>query len=106
MDVIAVPQHQIMQQYTPEEITSILSSEPQIWVLVNNFFTEEGNPDLRFWWRATGVPFAVLLHQAGYPIDLQCQNLLFYYQCVASELGPGPDAQGMPKECRGLGRAS
>ncbi|MCJ1397391.1 hypothetical protein MMC11_000584 [Xylographa trunciseda] len=86
-----------MKQYTPSEVTPILYSEPQIWVLVNNFFGQEGNADLQFWWKATGFPFAVLLHQAGYPIDLQCQNLLFYYCYVVPELGPGPDARGMPR---------
>ncbi|MCJ1388060.1 hypothetical protein MMC18_000904 [Xylographa bjoerkii] len=100
MEVIAVAQHEIMRQYTPTQITAILPSEPQMWVLINNFFTQERNSDLHFWWRATGFPFAVLLHQAGYAINHQCQNLLFYYCCVAPELGPGPNAQGAPRHWR------
>ena len=97
MEVITVAQHQIMRQHTPRKITSILSSEPLIWVLVDNFVRQDEDPDLEFWWRATGFLFAILLHQAGYSFDRQCQNLLFYYHCVVSELGPGPDLQGIPR---------
>ena len=97
MDHVNVAQHQKMQQYTLEEITSTPRCEPEVWVLMNKFFVQDGDPDSQFWWRATGFPFAVLLHQAGYPLDLQCQHLLFYYRHVVSELGPGPDVQGIPK---------
>lgn len=52
------------------------------------------NPNHRFWWRTTGHALAVLLDNAGYPLESQYRNLLFYIHYVIPELGPGPSPQG------------
>lgn len=47
-----------------------------------------------FWWQRTGIPFAILLEKAGYSFDEQLQNLRFYLEIIAPELGDGPRPDG------------
>lgn len=95
-DVFTVAQTQIVQQFWSNDITYSQRLEPRLWVLVDNYFPQS-NLDFQFWWRSTGVSFAVLLEKAGYLVDAQCQYLLFYHICVVPELGAGGDAQGLPR---------
>lgn len=67
-----------------------------LWEMVNEYFPFQ-DPDGQFWWRATGLSLARMLSKAGYSVDSQSQQLLFYRFCVAPELGAGPDAQGKPQ---------
>ena len=97
MEIIARAQHRIRQQYSSSKVSDILCPEPQLWILVNNCLAEEANSDLQFWWKTTGVTFAILLQKADYTVDAQCQSLLFYYYYVVPELGPGPNSQGLPR---------
>ena len=54
------------------------------------------DPSSCFWWRTTGRALAGLLEKAGYSVESQYRNLLFYRYYVIPELGPGPDSQGCP----------
>lgn len=87
MKMAAVTQNSILQQYPPTKVTQFHPSEPHIWALINNYFPQ-ATTDRQFWWRTTGIPLAILLWKAGYSIDAQCQNLLFYYCCIVPELEP------------------
>lgn len=93
MDITAVAQHIMKRDSSP----SMLGSGAQPWILINRCFTQDADSDFRFWWRTTGLPFAILLQKAGYTVDHQYQSLLFYYYYVVPELGAGPDAQGLPR---------
>lgn len=95
MDIMAVSKSQTMQQYLLAKITHSQRLEPQLSVLVDHYF--QANPDFQFWWKKTGIPFAVLLEKAGYSINAQCQHLLFFCCYVVPELGAAADAQGLPK---------
>ena len=64
-------------------------SHLSMWDLVTSSVSHVGR-DAHFWWTSTGIPFATLLHKAGYPIEAQFQHLLFYYTRIAPELGPAP----------------
>ena len=96
MKMAAVTQNSILQQYPLTKITQFHPSESHIWALINDY-VPQATTDRQFWWRTTGIPLAILLWKAGYSIDAQCQNLLFYYCCIVPELGAGPDAQGLPR---------
>ncbi|KAI9878484.1 MAG: hypothetical protein M1830_000770 [Pleopsidium flavum] len=96
MDIVAVDRNQTTQHYQSTKITRSHELEPQLWSLLNSYFPQ-ANSDLRFWWKTTGVPFAILLEKAGYSIDAQRQKLFFYYYCVVPELGAGSNAQGLPR---------
>ncbi len=96
MDIFAVDRNQTTQQYHSTKATRSHELEPQLWSLLNSYFPR-ANSDLRFWWKTTGVPFAILLEKAGYSIDAQRQKLFFYYYCVIPELGVGSNAQGLPR---------
>lgn len=67
-----------------------------LWEIVNDYFPSQ-DLDGQFWWRTTGLSLARMLSKAGYSVDSQSQQLLFYRFCVAPELGVGPDAQGKPQ---------
>ena len=96
MDMVAATQRQIVQQTLSTEVTGFQPLVPRLWLLIDNYFPQTSS-DCRFWWKETGVPLAILLQKAGYTINAQCQNLLFYYRCVVPELGAGSDAQGLPR---------
>lgn len=51
----------------------------------------------RFWWRTTGHALAVLLEKAGYSVEAQYRDLLFYIYYVVPELRPGPNIHGRPQ---------
>ena len=53
--------------------------------------------DAYFWWRTTGSSLALLLEKAGYTIEVQYANLLFYYTYIVPSLGPRPSAKGLPQ---------
>ena len=55
------------------------------------------NNDAYFWWRTTGYSLAVLLEKAGYSVEVQYANLLFYHTYVVPPLGPRPSAKGLPQ---------
>ena len=96
MDIIAFTESEILQQILSTRSSRTQLVEPQLWDLVDNIFPQ-ANSDFQFWWRATGIPLAVLLENAGYAIDSRCQYLLFYYCYVVPELGARSDAQGLPR---------
>ncbi|KAL6713789.1 hypothetical protein ACLMJK_008281 [Lecanora helva] len=93
---VKATQNQVKQRYLTINAAPAQLSEPHLWSLVNNYFPRAGS-DFQFWWRTTGIPFAILLQKSGYSMDAQCQHLLFYYCCVVPELGAGPNSQGLPK---------
>ena len=83
--------HDVRMNYVQQHGT-----EPRSWTLIDSHLPVT-KPDLQFWWEKSGLPYAVLLQQAGYSIDSQIQELLFFYSYVIQELGPGPDSQGRPQ---------
>ncbi|MCJ1313550.1 hypothetical protein MMC25_007229 [Agyrium rufum] len=50
--------------------------------------------DADFWWRTTGYSLAVLLQKAGYGMNVQYTNLIFYFNYVATSMGRRPDYKG------------
>ena len=94
---VAATQSKVKQRYLSTNAAPSQHAEPELWTMVNDHFPRAGS-DFQFWWRTTGIPFAILLEHSGYPIDAQCQHLLFYYCCVVPELGAGPNAQGTAKQ--------
>jgi len=94
---VAATQNKVKQRYLSTNAAPSQQSEPKLWTMINSYFPKAGS-DFQFWWRTTGIPFAILLEKSGYPTDAQCQHLLFYYCCVVPELGAGPNAQGLPKQ--------
>ena len=99
IQTVTATQNQVKQDYLSTNAAPSQRSEPQLWTVINNFFPKAGS-DFQYWWRTTGIPFAILLEKSGYSMDAQCQHLLFYYCCVVPELGAGPDSEGMPKNWR------
>ena len=99
VQTVAATQNQVKERYLCTNAAPSQRFEPQLWTVINNFFPKAGS-DFQYWWRSTGIPFAILLQKSGYSMDAQCQHLLFYYCCVVPELGAGPNAQGMPKHWR------
>lgn len=67
-----------------------------LWGLIDDYFPSE-DPDGYFWWHATGLSLARMLSKAGYDIEPQIRQLLFYRFYVVPGLGPGPDAHGKPQ---------
>lgn len=62
--------------------------ELSVWNQVNSELDISENPHHRFWWsRHSGRALAVLLHNAGYPPDIQYRDLKFFAQVVAPHLG-------------------
>ena len=53
--------------------------------------------DAYFWWKTTGASLAVLLEKAGYPLDVQYDNLLFYCTYIVPSMGPMPNVKGQPQ---------
>ena len=96
VQTVADTQNQVKQRYLATNSAPSQIIEPQLWSLINSYFPRAGS-DFQFWWRTTGIPFALLLQKSGYTMDAQCQHLLFYYCCVVPELGAGPNSQGAPK---------
>ena len=94
MDIFTSLQSQVIKQ---SSLTK--KPEPPVWALINKSSSLE-NSDFDFWWRTTGIPLAILLQKAAYPVNDQLQNLLFYYQSIVPELGVGPNAQGLPRSWR------
>ena len=95
VQTVAVTRNQVKQRYLSTNAAPSQRTEPKLWKMINNYFPKAG-ADFQFWWRTTGIPFAILLQKSGYSLDAQCQHLLFYYRCVVTELGAGPNAQGLP----------
>lgn len=76
---------------------------PQAWTVVNKELSAK-HPDRNFahmfWWHRTGITFAILLEKAGYSFDEQLQNLEFYFEIIAPELGDGPRHDGTLRHWR------
>ncbi|KAL4925853.1 prenyltransferase nscD [Aspergillus undulatus] len=53
-------------------------------------FLPTDNPAHVFWWRTTGRHFALMLHEAAYPIYRQIELLLLHRFSVVPRLGPQP----------------
>lgn len=95
---LSVTHNQTMKQRMSAG-SSATESKPHIWTLITSSFPT-ANPDSEFWWRRTGIPFAILLENAGYSLESQYQHLLFYHDYVAPELGASSNVQGLPRSWR------
>lgn len=73
--------------------SSITESTLQIWELLDSILPNK-NLDHIFWWNKTGIPYAILLHEAGHSMQSQFLGLLFYFHYVAPELGPAMNKKG------------
>ena len=63
------------------------------WRVINSSL-QQSDRNAGFWWRTTGYTLAVLLEKAGYSLESQYRNLLFYYFYITPELGPAPRSDG------------
>lgn len=66
---------------------------PKSWVMINKELSgknQDRNSNHQFWWTSTGIPFAILLQNAGYLFEEQLQHLRFYFWVIIPELGDGP----------------
>ncbi len=70
--------------------------KPFLWVFIDQNLPQV-IPDFQFWWEKAGLPYAVLLQEAGYSTGSQLKQLLFFYYYVIPELGVASDANSMPK---------
>ncbi|PFH47890.1 hypothetical protein AMATHDRAFT_76985 [Amanita thiersii Skay4041] len=52
-------------------------------------------PQVAFFWRKLGKPFASMLEQASFPLNIQCRCLIFVYARVLGMMGPH-DGSGNP----------
>ena len=84
-------------QDTASEALRHHASNPFLWVFIDQTLPRVIQ-DFQFWWRKAGLPYAILLQQAGYPTGSQLRQLLFFYSYVIPELGVGSDSNGMPKD--------
>lgn len=76
--------HGVSSEETPWKV-SICSA----WRVITASL-QQSNCSAEFWWRTTGYTLAVLLEKAGYSLESQYRNLLFYYFYITPELGPAP----------------
>lgn len=69
------------------DIKNALSEGIALWQWIDTTFFLKGS-DTKFWWHNAGYALAVLLCEAGYPVESQYQHLIFFAFIVAQELGP------------------
>ncbi|KAH8890664.1 aromatic prenyltransferase [Thozetella sp. PMI_491] len=53
--------------------------------------------DKDFWWAVIGRQFATMMHEAGYPVKLQYDYLLFHHFTIVPRMGPRPSPSGHPR---------
>ncbi len=95
MDSIEAIAPQITQFCHTAKISGLRDPGTLVWEMITADFPLP-DPNSQFWWRTTGFTLAILLQKAGYAIESQCRNLLFYFFYVVPELGAGPNAEGQP----------
>lgn len=89
------------RQEIPRTVTAKLLQDqdlkPFLWGFIDQNLPQVV-PDFNFWWNKAGLPYVVLLQEAGYSTASQLQQLLFFYYYVIPELGAACDANGMPRD--------